>query len=58
MPVAEIVLEFIAQGNKTLVKSITTYPSKADRDAVIEMGMEQGLDQTLNRLDDYLARLA
>jgi hypothetical protein len=32
------------------------YPTKADRDKVIEMGMEAGIDQTFNRLEAYLAQ--
>ena len=56
MPVAQIILEFIAEGDKTTVISITRYPTKEDRDKVLEMGLEAGIDQTMNRLDDYLAQ--
>lgn len=58
MPIAEVSMEFIEQDGKTLVKSVTTYPTKEARDTVIEMGVEQGMDQTLNRLDEYLVTLA
>ena len=56
MPVARITLEFIESGGKTTVISTVRYPTKEDRDKVIEMGMEAGIDQTLNRLEAYLAQ--
>lgn len=56
MPVAHITLEFIAADNKTTVINTVRYPTKADRDKVIEMGMEAGIDQTLNRLEAYLVQ--
>lgn len=54
MPVAEITVAFTEQDGKTTVVDTTRYASKADRDAVIEMGMEAGIDQTLDRLEAYL----
>jgi uncharacterized protein YndB with AHSA1/START domain len=57
MPVAHITLEFVEEGSKTTVVNIVRYPTKADRDKVIEMGMEAGIDQTWNRLDAYLAKI-
>lgn len=55
MPVGEITVEFVAQGSvKTLVTSTTLYPTQADRDRVIDMGVETGIDQTLDRLEAYL----
>lgn len=56
MPVGHITLRFIDEGVKTTVVNTVRYPTKADRDQVIEMGMEAGIDQTLNRLEAYLAQ--
>ncbi len=56
MPVAHITLEFVEEGDKTTVLNTVRYPTKADRDAVIEMGMETGIDQTFDRLEAYLAQ--
>jgi uncharacterized protein YndB with AHSA1/START domain len=56
MPVGYITLEFNEADGKTTVLNTVRYPTKADRDKVIEMGMEVGIDQTFNRLEAYLAR--
>ena len=53
-PSADITVEFNEQAGRTTVTSTTTYATKADRDQVLEMGMEAGIDQTLDRLEDYL----
>jgi uncharacterized protein YndB with AHSA1/START domain len=57
MPVAEITIEFTETDGKTLVKNLVRYPTKQDRDAVLEMGVEAGIDETWNRLEAYLASL-
>lgn len=57
MPVASMTVEFIDQDGKTLVKSTTVYPTKEDLDKVIEMGMEEGFSQTLDRLEALLKGL-
>jgi uncharacterized protein YndB with AHSA1/START domain len=57
MPEAQTTMEFIEQNGKTTVTSTVRYPTKADRDKVIEMGMEVGIDQTLDRLEAYLSQL-
>lgn len=54
MPVSQVTVEFIDQDGKTIVKSTNVYETKADRDRVIEMGMEPGIDQTLDRLEAHL----
>ena len=56
MPLGHITIKFAEAGGKTTVTSTVRYPTKADRDRVIEMGMEAGFDQTMNRLEAYLAR--
>jgi len=57
MPVAESTARFIERGGATLVTNSTTYATKAERDKVIEMGVEEGIDQTLDRLEAYLETL-
>jgi len=56
MPVATSTVEFHEKDGKTTVINKTIYPTKADRDAVIEMGMAYGIDETFNRLEAYLAQ--
>ncbi len=53
-PVATATVEFIEEGGKTTVMSTSRYATKADRDKVIEMGVEAGIGQTLDRLEAYL----
>ena len=57
MPLGHITLKFVEEGDKTTVINTVRYPTKADRDKVIEMGMEAGIDQTFNRLEAYLAKI-
>jgi len=57
MPLGHVTLKFVEEGGRTTVINTVRYPTKADRDKVIEMGMEAGIDQTLNRLENYLARI-
>lgn len=55
MPKTEVTVEFIPQGNKTLLRSNAKFASEADLQQTIEMGMEQGLNETWDRLEDFLA---
>jgi uncharacterized protein YndB with AHSA1/START domain len=48
---------FTGQQARTLVTIHTVFKSAADRDAVIDMGMEQGMAETLDRLAEHLATL-
>ncbi len=41
----------------TLVKTVVTYKSLADLETIVQMGMEQGMLSTLERLDDLLNEL-
>ena len=54
MPSGQTTLTFSAGKDATTVRGVTRYAEKAQRNAVLEMGVEAGLDQTLNRLDAYL----
>ncbi|ROP27355.1 SRPBCC family protein [Couchioplanes caeruleus] len=48
---------FTEQDGKTTVTSTTTFTSQADRDGMIESGMEAGAEQSYAALDAYLAKL-
>ncbi len=45
------------RGGKTLVCTNDVFQSVEDRDAAIESGMEDGLNESMERLDEVLARL-
>ncbi|MFI5494165.1 SRPBCC family protein [Actinoplanes sp. NPDC051859] len=48
---------FTEQDGKTTVTSTTTFSNQADRDGMIESGMESGAEQSYAALDAYLAKL-
>jgi uncharacterized protein YndB with AHSA1/START domain len=48
-------VEFSEHNGITTVVDTAVYAAKEDRDKVIEMGMEAGIDQTFNRLEAYLS---
>jgi len=54
LPEAKISNQYLEEYGRTTVISISEYPAKADRDRVIEMGVEAGIAQTFDRLEDYL----
>lgn len=58
MPAAHSAYEFVADGAETIVTNLTRYASQEHRDQVVEMGVEAGVKETLERLDAYLASLA
>ena len=45
-------------GGKTRLRATSTYQSVEDRDAVIASGMESGLNESYERLDELVARTA
>ena len=45
-------------GDKTLVRTNAVFQSVEDRDAIIASGMESGVNEGMERLDELLARLA
>ena len=51
-------LTFEERGERTVVHQNAVYQSVAARDAMIESGMESGLNEGFARLDELLARLA
>ena len=57
LPRAKWNVTFRDLGENALVESIVTYHSLADLETIIQMGMEQGMAATLERLDDLLLML-
>ncbi len=45
-------------GNRTRVKTVVQFHTPAERDGMIASGMERGLNETYERLDEVLARVA
>lgn len=43
-------------GNRTRVHSQSVFQSVADRDGMVQAGMESGVHQSFERLDEYLAK--
>lgn len=51
-------LTFEERDGKTILRGVSSYLSVADRDAMIESGMEYGVNEGYERLDELIARLA
>ncbi|MEO5942033.1 MAG: SRPBCC domain-containing protein [Ferruginibacter sp.] len=54
MPRAHWLVSFFEKGENAIVETIVTYNSVADLEAVIQMGVKEGLTSTLERLDSLL----
>lgn len=57
LPRAKWQVSFSDKSNNTLVETIVQYNSLSDLEKVIQMGMEQGMKLTLEKLDELLATL-
>jgi uncharacterized protein YndB with AHSA1/START domain len=55
MPEMTIEVEFIAEGNRTRLRSVARFQKAEDIETVLKMGMEQGLKDTWDRLDEYVS---
>ena len=51
-------LTFEERGGKTVIHANSVFQSVADRDGMIESGMESGVNEGYERLDELFARLA
>jgi uncharacterized protein YndB with AHSA1/START domain len=51
-------LTFEDQGGKTLLRTNAVFQSVEDRDGMLQSGMEQGVNDSMERLDELVARLA
>lgn len=54
MPATEVILEFSEQDGKTLVASRSVFESQEDLNSTLQMGMEQGIIETWERLGEYV----
>ena len=54
MPRAKWHVSFLDLNEKSKVETVVTYNSLKDLETIIEMGMEDGLKSTLERLDELL----
>lgn len=54
LPRAEWLINFFEKSENALVESIVTYKSLSDLEKVVQMGMEQGMMATLEKLDELL----
>lgn len=57
LPRADWKVTFTELGEHALVHTLVTYPSLNDLEKVINMGMQQGMALTLEKLDDLLEKL-
>lgn len=57
LPRANWVVNFKDKSGHTVVETVVTYKSLKDLQTVIDMGMEDGLASTLERLDELLIKL-
>jgi uncharacterized protein YndB with AHSA1/START domain len=57
LPRAKWKVLFSDKGDKTLVETTVQYNSLSDLETVIQMGMEQGMKLTLEKLDELLLKL-
>ena len=57
MPEMLITVEFADQDGKTKLTSRTLFASVADLESTLEMGVVQGMTETLDRLEEYLATI-
>jgi len=51
-------LTFEEQGGRTLLHMKSIFQSVEDRDAMVQSGMESGVNEGMERLDELIARLA
>ncbi len=58
LPRANWVVTFTDLGEKSAVETVVTYASLTDLETVIQMGMEEGMKSTLERLDELLLTLS
>lgn len=57
LPESRITVEFTEHDGATKLTSTALYKTKEDLDKVLKMGMEEGMTESLNRLEEFLASL-
>ena len=50
-------IEFTEEAGRTTVTSHSRFDNQADRDGMLESGMEQGAEQSYDALDAYLSKI-
>lgn len=58
LPRANWDVTFTDKGENAMVQTIVTYDSLADLETIIQMGMQEGMTSTLERLDELLSTLS
>lgn len=56
MPYTLLKLDFEERDGKTIVRGTAKYPTKEDLQKIMDMGMAEGMAETLDRLEEYLAK--
>ena len=54
-PSTTVRTEFLEKDGKTIIRSTAKYNSPEDLKKVLDMGMETGISQTMDKLEEYLA---
>jgi uncharacterized protein YndB with AHSA1/START domain len=57
MPETLVTVEFTSVDDKTKITSTMLFQTAEDRDQVLKMGMEEGLKETWDRLEEYLTNV-
>ncbi|WP_212005162.1 SRPBCC domain-containing protein [Chitinophaga sp. HK235] len=57
LPRAEWLVTFTDKDENAIVETVVTYKSLSDLEAVVQMGMEQGMIATLEKLDELLSTI-
>jgi len=58
LPRSHWAVTFEDRGERTMVQTIATYKTLTDLEQVIQMGMQEGLTSTLEKLDELLEKIA
>lgn len=57
LPRSHWAVSFEDRGQRTMVQTIATYKTLADLEQVLQMGMQEGLASTLEKLDELLEKI-
>jgi uncharacterized protein YndB with AHSA1/START domain len=57
MPDMVITVDFISLNGKTRQTITVDFQTNEERDKIVEMGMAEGMDSSLDRMDEYLAEI-
>jgi uncharacterized protein YndB with AHSA1/START domain len=58
LPAAVISMDFVEKDGQTTIVSKARYPTEQDLKTVLDMGMVNGMDETLDRLEELLVATA